>query len=151
MRTSLVALVIIVALPVTAAGFASSREVAQGTAVAVGELQLRPTVAGGPQGVGLFRQTGARLHGWVVVWGLEPRSRHAVHFHGPNSACGRKAEPVAAHGDLVADERGVAYAKVSVRSRVQVLRRGFYYNVHAKPSSAAENPEIACANVVPIP
>jgi hypothetical protein len=46
---------------------------------------------------------------------------------------------------------GVAYATVGVRSRLQILRSGFYYNVHAKPASAAKNPEIACANVVPIP
>jgi hypothetical protein len=45
----------------------------------------------------------------------------------------------------------VAYATVKIRSRVQVLRKGFYYNVHARPLSAQENPEIACANVVPIP
>lgn len=151
MRTTLIALAIIATLPVAAAGFASDREVASGTGVAVGELQLRPDAAGAPRGAGLFRQTGERLRGWVVVWGLEPRSRHAVHFHGPKSACGRKADPVAAHADLVANARGVAYATVGVRSRLQVLRKGFYYNVHAKPSSAAENPEIACANVVPIP
>jgi len=87
----------------------------------------------------------------VVVWGLKPRSTHAVHFHGPKSACGSKADPVAAHADLVADARGVAYANVGVRSGLQVLRKGFYYNVHAKASSAEENPEVACANVVPIP
>ena len=124
---------------------------AQGTRPAVGELQIRPTIAGGPRGAGLFRQTGSNLRGWVVVWGLAPRTRHAVHFHGPRSACGEKADPVAAHADLVADERGVAYATVKIRSRVQVLRKGIYYNVHARPLTATENPEIACANVVPIP
>jgi hypothetical protein len=117
---------------------------------AVAELQLAPSVARGPRGVGLFRQAGARLRGWVVVWGLEPNSRHAVHFHGPNSACGEKAEPVAAHADLKADSRGVAYAKVELRSRIQVLRKGFYYNVHQKPSTADQNPETACGNVVRI-
>jgi len=100
--------------------------------------------------VGLFRQTGATLRGWVVVWGLAPRSKHAVHFHGPRSACGRKADPVAAHADLKADSRGVAYAKAAVRSPVQVVRKGFYYNVHQKPLTEGENPEIACGNVVPI-
>jgi hypothetical protein len=150
MRTTLITVAIIATLVLVAAGFAADREVAAGTGTAVGELQLRPTVGGSPRGAGLFRQRGTRLRGWVVVWGLEPRSRHAVHFHGPNSACGRKADPVAAHADLVADARGIAYARVSVRSRLQVLRKGFYYNVHAKPASAAENPEIACANVMPI-
>ena len=130
---------------------AGGREVAEGAAVAVGELRLKPATVGGPRGVGLFRQTGATLRGWVVVWGLAPRSRHAVHFHGPKSACGQKADPVAAHADLVANARGVAYANVTIRSPVQVLRKGFYYNVHAKPFTATENPEIACANVLPVP
>jgi hypothetical protein len=151
MRTTSIAVAIIATLALAAAGFAADREVAAATSMAVGELQLRPTNAGGPRGVGLFRQAGARLRGWVVVWGLEPRSRHAVHFHGPKSACGQKADPVATHADLVADAQGVAYATVRIRSRLQVLRNGFYYNVHAKPASASENPEIACANVVPIP
>jgi hypothetical protein len=151
MRTTLVALAIVATLLVVAASSASNREVASSTATTVGELQIRPTVANGPRGGALFRQTGANLRGWVVVWGLAPRTRHAVHFHGPNSSCGQKADPVAAHADLVADARGVAYATVKIRSPVQVLRKGIYYNVHARPLTADENPEIACANVVPIP
>ena len=115
------------------------------------KLQIRPSIANGPRGAGLFRQSGANLRGWVVVWNLAPRTRHAVHFHGPKSACGEQADPVAAHADLVADARGVAYAPVKIRSPVQVLRKGIYYNVHARPLTATENPEIACANVVPIP
>jgi hypothetical protein len=134
-----------------AAGAVGSRQEAAVTArSAAAELQLAPSVAGGPRGVGLFRQTGARLRGWIVVWGLDPHSKHAVHFHGPESACGEKADPVAAHADLKADSKGVAYAKVEVRSRIQVLRKGFYYNVHQKPSIASQNPETACGNVVPI-
>jgi hypothetical protein len=141
----------VVTLSVAAASAVGSGQVASATAAtAVAELELTPTVAGGPRGVGLFRQTGATLRGWVVVWGLAPRSRHAVHFHGPRSACGRKADPVAAHADLKADSRGVAYAKVAARSPVQVVRKGFYYNVHQKPSTGGENPEIACGNAVPI-
>jgi hypothetical protein len=151
-RAQLIAVVALVTLSVASAAAIGSGQVASSTtATAVAELQLTPTVAGGPRGVGLFRQTGATLRGWVVIWGLQPRSKHAVHFHGPRSACGRKADPVAAHADLRADARGVAYAKVGARSPVQVLRKGFYYNVHQKPSIADENPEIVCANVVPIP
>ena len=151
MRTTLIALAIVTTLAVAAAGIASDREVAQGTPTAVGELQIRPSIANGPRGAGLFRQTGSNVRGWVVVWNLAPRTRHAVHFHGPSSSCGEQADPVAAHADLVADARGVAYAAVKIRSRVQVLRKGIYYNVHARPLTATENPEIACANVVPIP
>jgi hypothetical protein len=150
-RAQLIVMAAVVTLSVAAALAVGSGHVASSTAAtAVAELQLTPTVAGGPRGVGLFRQTGATLRGWVVVWGLAPRSEHAVHFHGPGSACGRKADPVAAHADLKAGSRGVAYAKVAARSSVQVVRRGFYYNVHQKPSTAGENPEIACGNVVPI-
>ena len=144
------ALAITGTLAVAAVGLAADREVAQVGRTAVGELQIRPSISSGPRGVGLFRQTGANLRGWVVVWPLVPGSRHAVHFHGPNSSCGQKADPVAAHADLVANERGVAYAAVKIRSPVQVLRKGIYYNVHARPLTATENPEIACANVVPI-
>jgi hypothetical protein len=115
------------------------------------ELRLLPAVAGGPRGVGLFRQDGTRLRGWVVVWGLRPGSRHAVHCHGPSSRCGRKADPIAVHQDLRADAQGIAYATVDVRSPSQVLRTGVYYNVHRGPAIVSENPEIACANVRPIP
>lgn len=149
----------VVALGVAAAGavvavavaVGSTQEAAATGQRALAELQIGPSVAQGPRGVGFFRQSDGRLRGWVVVWGLEPRSQHAVHFHGPNSSCGAKANPAAAHADLVADSKGVAYARVDVRSRIQVLRKGFYYNVHRRPSIASENPEIACGNVAPIP
>ncbi len=151
MRTTLIALAIVATLVIAAVGLASDRLPAAGSATTAAELQIRPSAGSSPRGVGLFRQTGATLRGWVAVWGLQPRSRHAVHFHGPRSACGTKADPVAAHQDLVADARGVAYATVRVRSPVQVLRKGIYYNVHALPTGPADNPEIACANIVPIP
>lgn len=148
-KAQLIAVVALVALSVAGAASGSGQVTSSHAATAVAELQIAPSAAGG--GVGLFRQSGASLRGWVVVWGLQPRSKHAVHFHGPRSACGRKADPVAVHADLEADSRGVAYAKVAVRSPVQVLRKGFYYNVHQQPATASENPEIACANVVSIP
>jgi hypothetical protein len=152
MRSSvpLIAVAVFATVASTAGAIGSRHEAAVTVKSAVAELQLAPSVPGGPRGVGLFRQTGARLRGWVVVWGLDPHSKHAVHFHGPNSACGEKAEPVAAHADLKADSKGVAYAKVELRSRIQVLVKGFYYNVHRKPSIAGQNPEMACGNVVPI-
>lgn len=152
MRIQLVVATALIALLVgVAAAVGTGHKAAVAGRVTVAELQITSTVAGGPRGVGLFHQTGASLRGWVVVWRLAPRSRHAVHFHGPKSACGRKADPVAAHADLKADSRGVAHAKVAVKSPVAVLRKGFYYNVHELPSVASENPEIACGNVVPIP
>ena len=113
---------------------------------AAAELVLSPANGTGVHGVGLFRQQGRRLSGWVAVWGLAPRTAHAVHVHGPGR-CGRKAPAVAAHADLVADEDGVAFARFRMVSPAGVVGRRYYYNVHALPATAAENPEIACGNL----
>jgi hypothetical protein len=99
------------------------------------------------EGVAFFEQDGDRLTGYVVVWGLEPNSEHAVHFHGPDSSCGAKADPVAVHPDLRADANGVAFADVDIAAEQELLDGGFYYNVHVGPSRVADNPEIACANL----
>jgi hypothetical protein len=101
------------------------------------------------RGVGHFEQDGERLTGFVVVWGLEPSSTHAVHFHGPESSCGTKADPVALHPDLTADGDGVAYTEVDIAAEPQLLDGGYYYNVHEGPSSQAENPEITCGDIAP--
>jgi hypothetical protein len=116
---------------------------------ATAELRIEPSEAGGPRGVGSLRHRDGRLTGWIVVWGLEPGSRHAVHFHGPGASCGAKADPVAVHDDLVADPDGVATFRLDEDAPAAVLDGGVYYNVHAEPSSASENPEIACGDVRP--
>ena len=103
----------------------------------------------GVRGVGFFEQDGERLTGFVAVWGLEPNSEHAVHFHGPDSSCGTKADPVAVHPDLKADRDGIAYMNVELTAEQRLLRGGFYYNVHEGPSRVADNPEIACADIGP--
>jgi hypothetical protein len=72
-----------------------------------------------------------------------------VHFHGPDSACGRKADPVAVHPDLEAGRDGVAAVRLDVGAPATAVAAGTYYNVHAGPSSEPDNPEIACANVEP--
>jgi hypothetical protein len=112
----------------------------------VAEVRLAGDQAG-VRGVAFFEQDGERMTGDVVVWGLEPNSEHAVHFHGPDSRCGAKADPVAVHPDLMADENGVAYTDVEITAEQELLRGGFYYNVHAGPSSEADNPEIACGDI----
>ena len=114
--------------------------------VAAAEVVLAPAAGSRVHGVGLFRQRGRRLSGWVAVWGLRPRTAHAVHVHGPGR-CGRKAPAVAAHADLVADANGVAFVRFRTASAVNVVGRRFYYNVHALPATAADNPEIACGNL----
>lgn len=101
----------------------------------------------GVAGVAFFDQRDERLTGYVALWGLEPGSRHAVHFHGPDSACGTKADPVAVHPDLEADANGVAYTTLDLEVEHRLVDGGFYYNVHEGPSSQAENPEIACADI----
>jgi hypothetical protein len=70
-----------------------------------------------------------------------------VHFHGPDSRCGTKADPVAVHPDLRADDDGVAYAEIDIEADRRLLGGGFYYNVHEGPSSKADNPEIACGDI----
>jgi hypothetical protein len=115
----------------------------------VAELEIEPSTTGGPRGVGLLRERNGRLSGSVVVWGLVPGSRHAVHFHGPDSSCGTKADPVAVHPDLEADANGVASAQLDIAAPNDILRPGFYYNVHAESSAVSDNPEIACGDVLP--
>ena len=113
---------------------------------AAAEVVLAPAAGSGVHGVGLFRHRGRRLTGWVGLAGLRPRTSHAVHFHGPGR-CGRKAPAVAAHADLLADANGVAFARFRTVSASPVVRGRFYYNVHALPSTAGENPEVACGNL----
>jgi hypothetical protein len=115
----------------------------------VAELEIEPSTTGGPQGVGLLRQRGGKVSGSVVVWGLEPGSLHAVHFHGPDSSCGTKADPVAIHPDLDADADGVAIAQVDIAAPNDILQPGYYYNVHAESSAVSDNPEIACGDLLP--
>ena len=103
------------------------------------------------RGVGFFEQDGEQVTGFVAVWGLEPNTEHAVHFHGPSSECGTTADPVAAHPDLKADQDGVAFQEVDLTAAQQLFTGGFYYNVHEGPSSQAENPEIACGTSHPTP
>jgi hypothetical protein len=118
----------------------------------VAAVELRPDGGSAARGAAYFTQRGARLSGWVVVWGLAPSSNHAVHFHGPAGTCASKPAkpPLAAHRDLVTDARGVAFQRFAVSSSAQVLRRGFYYNVHEHPSSHGTSPSIVCGEIRPL-
>lgn len=136
-----IALVVGAVVASSASGGAVTRTVAA--------VELRPDGSSAARGAAYFTQRGARLSGWVVVWGLEPGSSHAVHFHGPNGSCASKPPKpaVASHTDLVADARGVAFTRFTVTNPNQVLRQGFYYNVHAGPTSAGSTPSIACSGI----
>jgi hypothetical protein len=85
------------------------------------ELRIEPTASSGPAGIGTLGHEDGRLTGWIVVWGLEPGSRHAVHFHGPGSACGTKADPVAVQPDLEAGRDGVATVRLDAAAPASVL------------------------------
>jgi hypothetical protein len=143
--TRLVAIALVVmALAAVAAGTASA-----GTPVArVAAIQLTPASSGGPEGVAYLKQVGKKLSGWIVVWGLAPESAHAWHVHGPNGSCtGTQAAPVASAADLVANANGVAFLKFSTTANVQVIRRGFYLNVHELSSADGVGPGITCGNI----
>jgi hypothetical protein len=118
----------------------------------VAAVELRPDGGSGARGAAYFTQRGRQLSGWVVVWGLEPGSAHAVHFHGPNGTCSSNPAkpPRAAHADLIADARGVAFRRFSVQTPNQVLRRGFYYNVHARPAASGSSPSVTCGEIHPL-
>lgn len=140
-----VALVAVVAAFAALAGAGAS---AGGPVARVAAIQLTPAEAGGPQGVAYLKQVGRRLSGWIVVWGLAPGSGHAWHVHGPNGSCtGTQAAPVASAADLVADANGVAFLKFSTTSSLQVIRKGFYLNVHELSSADGVGPGITCGNI----
>jgi Cu/Zn superoxide dismutase len=122
---------------------------ATGVKTVVAAVQLGPEDRSGVRGVAFFRQRGQRLSGWVAVWGLRPRTAHAVHFHAPGRCGGAPADPVTAHNDLVANGAGVAYATFAVQVKGQVLRQGVYYNVHRRPATAGKSPSVACGDVRP--
>jgi hypothetical protein len=114
----------------------------------VAGVQLTSASPGGPQGVAYLRQRGQRLTGWIVVWGLAPGSGHAWHVHGPNGSCtGTQRDPVASDDDLVADANGVAYVRIATTTTFQVIRRGFYVNVHELSSEDGAGPGITCGNI----
>jgi hypothetical protein len=114
----------------------------------VAAIQLAPASSGGPQGVAYLKQVGKRLTGWIVVWGLAPGSEHAWHVHGPNGSCtGTQANPVASDDDLVADANGVAFLQFSTTASMQVIKKGFYVNVHELSSAGGVGSGITCGDL----
>ena len=142
-RVLVVALVAVAVLALAGTATAKKRPIGH-----VAAVELSPASSGGPQGVAYLKQVGKKLSGWIVVWGLEPGSGHAWHVHGPNGSCrGTQANPVASAADLVADANGVAFVKFSTTSSLQVIRRGFYVNVHELSSEDGAGGGITCGDI----
>jgi hypothetical protein len=111
------------------------------------------------RGLAWFQLRGQSIRYVVVVFNLPPNSQHAAHIHGPNGACTPAAKNrgvVVPFPDLRADARGVAYAQgvISLRQAKikNVLRRGFYFNVHEYPTAQLQSKgleAVTCGNIVP--
>jgi hypothetical protein len=117
----------------------------------IAAVELKPASTGGPEGVAYLKQKGNKITGWFVVWGLPPNTTHAWHIHGPNGACtpaSRAKPPIASGPDAVANADGVAYRKFSITEPTQIVKRGFYLNVHELSSPEGAGPGITCANIV---
>jgi hypothetical protein len=147
------ALKLAVLLAVTAAAVASIAT-AGGTAkppTRIASIELAPAETGGPEGVAYLKQKGNKITGWFVIWGLPPNTTHAWHIHGPSGACtpaSAAKPPVASGPDAVADESGVAYRKVSITMATQIIKKGYYLNVHEVSSQDGAGDGITCANIV---
>src|SRR5919202_1070106 len=122
-------------------------------------VPLTPIGGSGVRGLAYFQQNRLTLRYHVVVFGLPPSTTHAAHIHGPRGAC---APPSANKGvvvpfpDLRADANGVAYVsgRISLRQAPikQVLRKGFYFNVHRYSTAELESKGLAaitCGNIRP--
>ena len=114
----------------------------------------------GVRGLAYFEQRRLTLKYQIVVFGLPPSTAHAAHIHGPQGAC----TPTSANRgvavpfpDLKADANGVAYMSGTISLRQapnkQVLRKGFYFNVHrySTPELASKGlAAITCGNIRPV-
>lgn len=145
-------LVILAAIAALAAGLIAT--VAGGGGRAAGDdtgTLLRPAEQGGPRGLAYVSQRGRVVSGWVVVTGLEPGSEHAWHIHGPAGACTpasrNKGVVVPFSPDLRADDNGVAWGDIKGRATTNVVRRGFYLNVHVVSSADMAGASITCGNL----
>lgn len=109
----------------------------------------------GVSGMAGFRQRGGALVVTLVVSGLEPRSRHAAHVHGPLATCRKTTKRHAAElGDLVASAQGVIRVTRRVKVDEMVVGMpGYFLMVHANPGkklpsgAMAVNPPIACGTL----
>lgn len=127
-------------------------------------FRLAPLAAqGATSGAAFLSQDGDRLRGHVVVWGLEPGSRHASHLHaspeGETPASCPDAQTdrhVVDFEPLVADEAGVATREVDVVVAERIVRPGVYWMIHENAGHShgsggppPPNPGLLCGDVLP--
>jgi hypothetical protein len=152
-RAVLAAVVAVTFAAVAAGGGATPTAVPR---TATAGVALRPIGGSSVRGLAYFEQRRLTLKYKVVVFGLQPSSVHAAHIHGPRGACAPKSANrgvAVPFPDLRADSRGVAYisGRISLRQKpMQVIRRGFYFNVHrySTPELASKGlAAITCGNI----
>jgi hypothetical protein len=99
------------------AGWTLGERSAPQPAVRTAAFELTPFEPGGPVGVAYAEQDGARVRGWIAVWGLRPASGHAVHFGPTGRNCAaERPQPVLRLPALRADENGVAWARFATQA-----------------------------------
>jgi hypothetical protein len=156
-RVTLCAVIAVSAAAVATAGATST---AVPRTVTAG-VPLTSIGGSGARGLAYFQQNRLTLRYYVVVFGLPPSTAHAAHIHGPAGACtpaSANKGVVVPFPDLRADENGVAYAAGTISLRQapikQVLRKGFYFNVHRYATSELSSKGLAavtCGNIRPAP
>jgi hypothetical protein len=108
-----------------------------------------PTLPSSAYGQAYLRQVGDHLTGWRKVWGLVPNSVHANHLHGPDGACSPPSRQVPNMAvilpDLKANAAGYAYGAINLIVHQEVVAKGYFLVVHAKPTPADERSQIGSA------
>ncbi len=108
--------------------------------------QLTPTATGGPGGVvNVVRAVNGDYQVTVTVYGLQPGSSHAMHFHrGSCAVQGPVAQPLP---PVVANSVGLATVRAWLSaSQWQALANGpVYLNIHAQLNPPGEG--ITCADI----
>jgi CHRD domain-containing protein len=122
-------------------------------------VPLKVIGGSGAKGLAFFQLRGQTLKYNVVVYNLTPNTRHAVHIHGPAGACTPKARNkgvAVPFPDLRSDVNGVAAAQGSISLSQapikDVLRKGFYFNVHRYPTAQLQSKglgALTCGNITP--